>query len=274
LARRRYTSTEISTDKKVNKLGLSYGDFAVMLYTWMIPHAEDNCEITGDPEELKFIVCPGRKDKTEDDIKNAIDGMAELKLISLFERDGKPMILFPPKSFYKYQTYISHGNRDFRGVVERSAKKNAEEHRETPQNTVSPSPSPSLSLSPISSGCSNAREGEIFKFFNGNIGMITPYQAETISQYLDDGIEPEMIIAILKDSIGKSDRWGWSKKVIDNSIRQNVRTVEQYNGKKVERENVKNRDSPRQQQTKVPQKGNFDQRKYTDQEFEGLFKEV
>jgi hypothetical protein len=240
----------------------------------MIPHAEDNCEITGDPEELKFIVCPGRKDKTEDDIKNAIDGMAELKLISLFERDGKPMILFPPKSFYKYQTYISHGNRDFRGVVERSAKKNAEEHRETPQNTVSPSPSPSLSLSPISSGCSNAREGEIFKFFNGNIGMITPYQAETISQYLDDGIEPEMIVAILKDSIGKSDRWGWSKKVIDNSIQQNVRTADQYNGKKVERENVKNRDSPRQQQTKVPQKGNFDQRKYTDQEFEGLFKEV
>ena len=38
MARRRYISTNISTDPKVNILAEKYGDFAALLYTWMIPH--------------------------------------------------------------------------------------------------------------------------------------------------------------------------------------------------------------------------------------------
>lgn len=89
-----------------------------------------------------------------------------------------------------------------------------------------------------------AREGKVFQFFNKNIGMITPFQSETISQHLEDGIEPEMITAVLQDSLGKDDSWSWIKKVLNNSIAQNIKTLEQYESKKVERQNAKSRDRP------------------------------
>lgn len=84
-------------------------------------------------------------------------------------------------------------------------------------------------------------EGEIFKFFNQNIGLITPFQSETISQYLDDGSEPEMILAVLQDSVGKDGSWDWIKTVLRNSITQGVKTLEQYEAKKVEKANKRSK---------------------------------
>jgi hypothetical protein len=44
--RRRYLSTAISLDPTVNKLARTAGDFAALLFTWMIPHADDDGAIT------------------------------------------------------------------------------------------------------------------------------------------------------------------------------------------------------------------------------------
>ena len=63
VSRRRWLSTKISKDKRVNALAMQ-SDFAALLYTWMIPHASDDATITGDAEELLYIVLPGRRDKT------------------------------------------------------------------------------------------------------------------------------------------------------------------------------------------------------------------
>ena len=48
MSRRRYLSTEVSLDTRINRLALEAGDFAALLYTWMIPHAEDDASITAD----------------------------------------------------------------------------------------------------------------------------------------------------------------------------------------------------------------------------------
>ena len=82
-------------------------------------------------------------------------------------------------------------------------------------------------------------EGELFKFFNQNIGPITPFQSDTISGYLDDGLEPEMILTVLQDGQGKDDIWAWIKTVLNNSLLQNIKTFEQYEAKKVEKANKK-----------------------------------
>ena len=93
MARRRYLSTNISLDTAVNKLAVEYGDFAALLYTWMIPHAEDDASLSGDPEEILYTVIPGRRDKTVDDVIAALEGMEKLGLI-IWERGEK--ISFPP----------------------------------------------------------------------------------------------------------------------------------------------------------------------------------
>ncbi|HEX2925047.1 MAG TPA: DnaD domain protein [Ruminiclostridium sp.] len=90
-----------------------------------------------------------------------------------------------------------------------------------------------------------AREGEIYKFFNQNICPITPFQAETISKAIDeDGLEPEMILEVLKDSLGKRDKWSWINRVLTNAARDGTKTLEQYTFKKTEKAETKSRDAP------------------------------
>jgi hypothetical protein len=132
MARRRYLSTEISLDVRVNKLALEAGDFAALLYTWMVPHAEDDGSLSADPEKILYTVLPGRRDKTPQDIAKAVDLICHEGLLV---REAN-RLFFPPEAFYKYQTYIP--------VEKRQTAKNAEKRRRTAQNASSPSPSPSL----------------------------------------------------------------------------------------------------------------------------------
>ncbi len=143
MARRRYISTDISIDKRVNQLAMEYGDFAAMLYTWMIPHALDDATLIGDPDELMYTVIPRRRDITVDDVAEALQGMHSLGLIEWDREGGR--ITFPKESFYKYQTYINAAKRAAFSAPPQQTPKNTEEHRETPEKAVSPSPSPSPS---------------------------------------------------------------------------------------------------------------------------------
>lgn len=115
-------------DARVNRLATQYGDFAALVYTWMIPHATDDGTLTGDVEELMCTVVPGLREKTAEDVTAALVGMNELGLV---EWDNGT-IRFPREAFYRYQTYIPVAKR--RG--------NGDEQRISPQNTVSPPPSP------------------------------------------------------------------------------------------------------------------------------------
>ncbi len=132
MSRRRYISTEMGKDKRL----CSLSDFAALLYTWMLPHAEDCGSIKyDDPDELAWTVMPGRKWTTQK-IENAVSEMIDAQLVILSE--GR--LYYPCESFYKYQTYIPPAKR-------RDYNPDAEERRETPKNTASPSPSPSPSPS-------------------------------------------------------------------------------------------------------------------------------
>ncbi len=136
MARRRYISTVISVDRDVDRLAQEAGDFAALLYTWMIPHAEDDCSLTGDPDELLITVVPRRRDKTPEDVAKALDAMDRLGLIT-WDREGK-RVYFPPETFYRYQTYIPEQKRRSADSMpqRRTTATNAEEQRETAENTV------------------------------------------------------------------------------------------------------------------------------------------
>jgi DnaD/phage-associated family protein len=105
------------------------------------------------------------------------------------------------------------------------------------------------------------RVGEIFKFFSSNIGPITPFQSQVIIQYLDeDGLEPQLIIQILKDSVGKAIPWDWAKAVLKNKADKGIKTLEQYEAEKVEKERKK--ESKGKPQNGKPTFNNFTNRTY------------
>lgn len=150
MSRRRYLSTDISTDARFNKLMREGGDFAGLLYCLMIPHADDYGGLSSDPEELLYTVLPGRRDKNPEEVERALDKICELNL--MIREDGH--ILFPADTFYRYQTYIP--------ADKRRIAKNAAERRGTAKNASSLSPSPPLSLSkkPPAARVNNKSESE------------------------------------------------------------------------------------------------------------------
>lgn len=112
----------------------AHGDFAVLLYTWMIPHAEDDGTLPSDPEAIKMRVIPGRYSKTTEEVQAAVDAMVEGGLV--IRQNGT--IYFPTQAFYRYQTYIPSEKR-------RASDPISEKRRKTPKNAAYPSPSPSPS---------------------------------------------------------------------------------------------------------------------------------
>lgn len=153
MSRRRYVSTTISTDTAVNRLALNCGDFAALLYTWMIPHAGDDCSLPSDPEELLFIICPGRRDKTAEDIGTALQSMIRLGLIELC--DDARFVRFPPESFYKHQSYIKPDRQNAKQGAQNSANP-----RKSAQNATSVSSSVSSSDSISTCGTSDVRAAD------------------------------------------------------------------------------------------------------------------
>jgi len=107
MSRRRYISTTISVDRVVAKLARDAGDFAALLYTWMIPHAEDSATLAGDPEELFLAVCPGFRHHTEEDVEQALEAMDKERLIA-WDREAQ-VVYFDSESFYRHQSYIPKG---------------------------------------------------------------------------------------------------------------------------------------------------------------------
>jgi hypothetical protein len=147
VARRRYLSTEISVDPKVAALG-GGGLLPVLLYTWLIPHADDFGMVPADPVKLKLLVMPGLMVSTEE----LADAVEKIMTSGLMTRTDSGMLAFPTSTFYKYQTYVNEATRAKLGVTAKNTGKHwktpeiAEERRKSPENTVSSSLS--LSLSP------------------------------------------------------------------------------------------------------------------------------
>lgn len=107
--RGRYLRTSISLDTRVNQLARTAGDFPVLLFTWMIPHANDDATISGDPEVVKMLVLPGLE-KSVEDVAAALDAIDAAGLLEKWDRENN-VIYFKPHSFYRCQTYINAANR-------------------------------------------------------------------------------------------------------------------------------------------------------------------
>jgi predicted transcriptional regulator len=92
-ARARMLSPTISTSPRVNAMSLK----SVLVYTWLLAHADDQGRLTSNPATLKGIVCPLRNDITEQDIGRALTEMEERGLalrnncaIIIVHHTGKP----------------------------------------------------------------------------------------------------------------------------------------------------------------------------------------
>lgn len=114
MARKRYITSKMSVDSRLNRVASQHGGDTALFYTWAICHAGDDCLLHGDAEELLALVFPLRRDLDVRDVRAILEALAapDVALITWDEAAG--LVTFPPDAFYRYQSYIPDGPR--RGV--------------------------------------------------------------------------------------------------------------------------------------------------------------
>lgn len=198
MSRSRKLSTDVSVDKALNRVAQT-SDFAALLYTWMIPHADDEAKLTGDTEEILWTVMPGRRDKTGEDIDAALDILIDAELI--IWNGGE--VYFPRDAFYSRQSYIPEGKRRTADPEpeERQSAKNSEERRQSAKNSASPSPSPSPSPS-LSPSPSTATGGAL-----AQLRALPGYSIKSDDEEWLDAHARRFPRICLADEIGKCRDW-------------------------------------------------------------------
>ena len=127
MANRRMISKSISISKKVN----SISDFGALLFTWMIPHADDYGVLDGDEGTIKALVVPRRK-QTEKQVAQALSEMQKVGLIWRYLYKMKPYIQFI--NFEEHQEGL-HKRTDPKLPIYMDCFHGSENFREIPGNS-------------------------------------------------------------------------------------------------------------------------------------------
>ena len=160
MARKRFVTSEISTDRKIAKLA-EKNPVAAALWPWFITAFDDWGRMNADPIEVKLTIFPAFP-YTSDEVEEFIKLYHEFEIAYFYEVDGKPYLAVNPETWLKYQTYIRKDKlekqkskipepKDAPWVAKNDtnndlATKNVAKQQSATINVLSPSPSPSPSM--------------------------------------------------------------------------------------------------------------------------------
>lgn len=156
MSRKRYITTDISLSGKIEELGRIAGEYAVILWTWMLPHLDDWGRMEGEADKVFYTVTPrfAKLERSPEDAEQALQAMTDLELLQRYSVNGKIYIQVNLDSFYELQTYIPKIKRKVDNsnyppppspFFENEVAQSSTELQQVAQNTPSPSPS----LTPI-----------------------------------------------------------------------------------------------------------------------------
>jgi len=165
MSRKRFVTSEISTDRKLAKLA-EKNPVAAALWPWFITAFDDWGRMNADPIEVKLTVFPAFP-YTSDEVEEFIKLYHEFEMAYFYEVDEKPYLAINPDTWLKYQTYIRKDKLEKQNskipepknapwvaknnTVDDLATKNVAKQQSATINVLSPSPSPSPSKNILSS---------------------------------------------------------------------------------------------------------------------------
>jgi DNA replication protein DnaD len=278
MARKRFVTSEISTNRKIAKLA-EKNPVAAALWPWFITAFDDWGRMNADPIEVKLTVFPAFP-YTSDDIETFIKLYHEFGIAYHYEVDGKPYLAVNPDTWLKYQTYIRKDKLEKQNskipepknapwvaknnTVDDLATINVAKQQSATINVLSPSPSPS----PISiereidarardNTFQEKSQEENFdaeirrindKSFEYGLNGITPEFLEDAEMRLREGTDPELIIKAL--SIGTTKAHGnagakcrYAISVLQSWAAEGIKTLTQWEAKNAPK--PKARDKPK-----------------------------
>lgn len=147
-------SKSISVSEQTNNLS----DFAALLFTWMIPHADDYGVIKGSAKVIKALVIPMRQ-HTAAQVDAALNEMVEQDLIWRYEYEGTEYVQF--KTWDKHQEGLHKRTEPKLPTHDMVANDASGKFREVPGNSGNHSEEPGNSrLTELNRTEQNRRERE------------------------------------------------------------------------------------------------------------------
>lgn len=239
----------ISTDASVNGMG----DFAQLLFTWMISHADDYGCLTGNPAQVWALVIPFKRDKSFDDVAKALTEMVNAKLIWWYEVGGRQYIQFckwetnqsglhkrttPKQPLYKKPAAtctdahdivdVSEKFPEVPGISPRTEQNGTEEKRsEQEQNAVvsdtDADQASDYRQEPLKQGTDATTSAAIRFAFSA--GTTRPTDIERLSEFLSAGMAPEAIEFAIEKMRGKPGaRFGYVNTILETWLEKGILT--------------------------------------------------
>ena len=260
MARKRFVTSEISTDRKIAKLA-EKNPTAAALWPWFITAFDDWGRMNADPIEVKLTIFPAFP-YTSDEVEEFIKLYHEFEIAYFYEVDEKPYLAVNPETWLKYQTYIRKDKLEKQkskipepkdapwvakdNTVDDLATKNVAKQQSTTINVLSPSPSPSpISIEREIEANAHENTSQNFdtelqkinnKAFEFGMNGITPEFMDDAEARLKEGTDPDLIVKALsigatKANGGSSAKCRYAISVLQGWAQDGIRTLEQWQAK-------------------------------------------
>lgn len=109
-----------------------------------------------------------------------------------------------------------------------------------------------------------------FEIYKNNIGTITPHISEKITALIDSGIEEKLICRYIEVATERDKKnLAYIEAMAIGNLKDNISTLEQYEAYCNKRENDKSKQDINNKA--IPQHVNFQQREYSDEEYEQFY---
>lgn len=106
----------------------------------------------------------------------------------------------------------------------------------------------------------------VIEFYEENITLITPYIAEDIEKYLEEGLEAELIIECMKEAVSRNRRnWKYIVSILNDCCNNNIKNSKQF---KIKQEEFKNNKNSTKKYLKPKEKIEYTEIEMTEEEYE------
>ncbi|MGK5512267.1 DnaD domain-containing protein [Brevibacillus formosus] len=228
MAERRMISKSISVSERVN--GLS-DTFHMLLFTWMVPHADDFGRLFGSPMKIKALVVP-MLDKTIKDVEEALSSLHREGLIQWYEIGGDQFIQID--KFDRHQTGLhkrtkskfpeppgNSGNFPEIPFEEKRTEENRTEGKGREVEEKGSEKSPAATDEKIV-----LHDNDPFSFYEQNIGRLSPTIRQAIDGWHED-FPPDVIIAAMNEAvINNKGNWGYANSCLQSWFNKGAKTID------------------------------------------------
>lgn len=104
----------------------------------------------------------------------------------------------------------------------------------------------------------------IINFYENNIAIITPFVAEDMEKYLQQGLQEDLIIACMKEAVNRNVRqWKYVASTLNNCYNNKITTAKQF---KISQEEFKSNKNQTTKKEKTKEKIEYKEVEFTDDE--------